>query len=476
MNLFWKIALGVMLAAIVSINVLRFCWLDKAPVGFHVDEIASAVTIECLATEGVDTFGRPYPLFSDTNFGTPKPPTQIYPGILWTKVFGFSPASFRALTGAFLVLSLVGLFFLCQQILGFRYAIVTVFLAGISPWVWILSREGWESLTCVAFLAWGMYFFLRGRSWWNALAAGMVLSLAMYAYPPMRFHVPFLILALFGLERIRSGWSWRWSAVFAGAFVVTTLPLAFAILWGSLQGRFNEISIFAPDYLASIGKTGSFADLAGLFLKNYLCHFGFKYLFLTGDTHLIHSTQHFGVLSWLDMAGLLGIVALLFGPRLHKDVPLLSREHRALLIFLAFNILVGLVPDSLTQIEAPNYMRAVGAWLFVEMLLGYALWTFSERWQGLWVGVAALGVVFLIVFMTVFFEKYGKESAGFFSPWSQEMAAQARTDADWIKFLYAERAEDYHTIYYLMNYKHVGCTKSRAIWKNAAAFFAAHGK
>ena len=100
----------VLFLLILTVNIIRFVGLDFSPPGFHVDELSSAVTIQCLATEGVDALNHPYPLFGDVSYGSPKPPTYIYPAALWTKLFGFSIASFRAISAFVVVITFVGLF------------------------------------------------------------------------------------------------------------------------------------------------------------------------------------------------------------------------------------------------------------------------------------------------------------------------------------------------------------------------------
>ncbi len=50
----------------------------------------------------------PMPCIADTGYGSPKPPTIFYFSVLWTKLFGFSIASFRAITGFITVWTIIG--------------------------------------------------------------------------------------------------------------------------------------------------------------------------------------------------------------------------------------------------------------------------------------------------------------------------------------------------------------------------------
>jgi len=88
---------------IVIVNSLRFFKLAGVPMGYHVDESSSSLTVECLGTEGIDSLGVRYPFFSDFGYGTPKPFLYMYPAVVWTKVFGYSIPSFRAYTAAWMI-------------------------------------------------------------------------------------------------------------------------------------------------------------------------------------------------------------------------------------------------------------------------------------------------------------------------------------------------------------------------------------
>jgi len=129
------ISLSLLSLICLSAGILGFWQLDRIPYGFHVDEMTSSVDIGCMATEGVDAHNITYPLFSNVGYGTPKPPTYIYPSIVWAKIFGYSVASLRALSVTVHVLGIVGLFLLAGSFFGWRYACLTITVACLSPWV-----------------------------------------------------------------------------------------------------------------------------------------------------------------------------------------------------------------------------------------------------------------------------------------------------------------------------------------------------
>jgi len=58
-----KIAIAIILIVALSMNIAHFWKLDTIPHGYHVDEVGSAVTMQCMAERGCDAEVKPWPLF-----------------------------------------------------------------------------------------------------------------------------------------------------------------------------------------------------------------------------------------------------------------------------------------------------------------------------------------------------------------------------------------------------------------------------
>jgi hypothetical protein len=450
---------------IIVINGLRFLALDRVPDGFQVDEISSAVTLQCLATEGVTPRLKSPGLFIDLNYGSPKPPTYVYPGVLWVKAFGASIASLRSFSAVWVVLGIIGMFFLAQAVWGVRYGMITALLATASPWIWMFSRVAYESIVGPVLLVWGLFFYLRSTALRDAILSGVLFSLAMYAYPPIRAQVLLLILPLIYYKRAQGQWRWGSFGAFVLALAGTSLPLVWGMLRGDLLGRFQQIGITAPDYLASIGKTNSFGDLSGIFLQNFFAHFNPKFLFVSGDPSLINSTQRAGILGWGEIAGLACLLAALLlkqrgGP---SENPV--RRAKPLLLLCGLGIVAGVVPSALTNYELPHAYRSIGAWPFYILASGLGLLFIAERWKQVLPGVLAVVVLFSAVFLKDYFGGYAQRSRGMFSPISHDMALAARTEEDWRRFMLVHVNQDYHFQYYLMQYAGDSCFGSRVKWR-----------
>ena len=176
--------------------------------GFMWMNLSGSVDIGCLATEGVDAHNISYPLFSNLNYGTPKPPTYIYPAVVWAKIFGYSVPSLRAFSVMVYFVGIVGLFFLARLFFGWRYAFLTLTVASLSPWVWGLSRVAFESLFSATFLIWGLYFFFKSPKVWSIVLSGLFFTAEMYSYPPFRLQTPLMLLSLIIYARWKNRWPW----------------------------------------------------------------------------------------------------------------------------------------------------------------------------------------------------------------------------------------------------------------------------
>lgn len=451
----------------LAVNVVRFAGLERSPPGFHVDELGGAVTVQCLVTEGRDAKGdaRLPLLFSDLKFGTPKPPTYIYPAMLWTRIFGFSISSFRGFIAFVTVLTIAGLVVLAGTLMGRSYAVLVAVVASISPWAWMFSRIAYEPMLGPCFMVWGMVVFFRSRGPGSAFLSGLLFAGAMYSYPPMRLQIPLLAMSLVIFAALRKNMTRGYGLLFAATLALAVVPLVYYILVMDFQSRFNVIGIFSEKYLASIGKTGSFTDLGGIFLRNYFSHFSPAFLFFKGSGNAMHSSGFVGILSWTESAAVAGgIVWLAWLAVKTKCREMFKKVNHQYLALFSVNILVSVAPSALTWEGVPHALRIISAWPFASLTTAYVLWRFVQRWPGLVVVICAVSAWFFFKFGHNYFTKYPWYAYGMYSPWSKEMAEGARTEAEWIEFVFRHRHQDYHTCYYLMNYSGDSCSGARAKW------------
>lgn len=466
-----KLSVFIIIAIILTACVLRFFYLDKAPYGYHVDEYSGSVAVKCIATEGVDAHLIPHPLFFDVHYGTPKPPVWGYPAALWMKIFGYKADRLRAFTAFAHTIGLIGLFFLARLLFSKTCGLLAVLIGAISPWSFSLSRIGYESTFTVVFCCWGLFFFLRSNKLLDKSLAGLFLSAALYAYPPTRAFLPLMLPGLILLDIKRQRCRAGALCAFFLCLALPSIPLVQKTLSGEVQGRFNSISITAPDYLKAIHKTNSIPDLLQVFAANYATHFTQEFLFLKGDPSYVHSTRHFGIFGWLDWLGFAALfTAVIIGlitqsNNLKKDAWLLA--------FLAFNFFLSIVPAGLTNSELPNSLRIINGWPFTCLLGAYGLWRLSQYTSWILLITALIGALFAKSYLTVYFTVYPQEGKGMFFFWTKEEGEAARTEQDWLRFMVHYVHDDYHMRYYLMNYHGDSCTESRKKWESLWNYMAA---
>jgi len=471
-----KTALALIILIVLVLNILRFWKLDSIPYGYHVDEVGSAVTVQCFTESGCDAELTPWPLFGFMEYGQDKPPTYVYPGVLWAKVFGSTVPSLRGYSVVILLIGILGLFFLAKQSFGFSFAAVVVLAATCSPWGWVMTRVALESFLAPVFAIWGLYFFWRSVLWRDWALAGFCFACAMYSYPPARMQIPLMMATLWVYEWGRRSIRWQSVLSMAGVFILSLLPMVEKYMHSNLSARFELISIFNKDYLQSLGKTGTPWDIISIFVHNYFLHISPDFLFLTGDPSYVHSTRHLGIFSGLDITALVILmvfIILAFQYRSWFENPVV--KNRRWLIFLAANFFIGIIPSALTNQELPHALRICGSWPMVMLFTGFMWWSAAEYLKALWPAIALLGILCGGVLAYQYFTIYPQESKGMFDYWVKEKAEQLKTQEDWQQFLLLFHRRNYHERYFMVNRLGMTCKQANDTWWQLQKYLSKRG-
>ncbi len=462
-----KLFLVAVVAMILIVNVLRFMHLESVPPGGQVDELSASVTLQCLASEGVDAHGRPYPLFGDLHYGSPLSPVHLYAGMGWVKLFGSSVSSLRSLAGVYLILGIIGLFFLARFMFGGACAVWVVFTASLSPWVWSLSRVAFESLSSLPLFILGLFFLLRSGKVRDSVVAGVLLALGMYAYPPMRVLIPLVIALIWGLRIFRRSFQWRSALTLFFVMGALLIPLGQLLMSSSFTRRFNEISIFREDLSGYTGTAQVMQHWLGVFWSNFLAHLSPVYLFIQGGGNGINLARGSGIFSWHEALGLAVCLVLFIrmtGAVIFRRAALRWNE-AGWCGFLLCCFLLGILPVAVTNSDLPNSLRMIGSWPFGVLLAGYGLWRLAESFRPAAWGILLLALTFSSVYLNDYFKNYSQYAGGWYKPWVKEQALAAKTDIEWLEFAARNIHEDYHVRYYLMQYHKDSCSSSRAVYE-----------
>lgn len=452
-----RIAQSVIVLVIIVASGIRFWALGTNPPGFWLDEAAFATHILCVQQTGADAYGVRRPLFSYALGGGFITPIYLYSGVTWTAVFGNSIGSLRALIAFYSVLTILGLFFLGRTLFLSTQAGLLCALAGaISPWAFIFSRIAWDQPLAPCFLVWGLVAFFTARRWLGCIAAGVLLAMAMYSYPPTRLHVALLLPFLCYLKLRADRSQWKPLLLTGATFLLVLLPLTRGTVSGALQGRFHVLSITSPEYLQRFGGF-SWPLVIRIFVANMLAHFTPTFLLVSGDANPRHSVQTFGEVSWLDVMAAIALPMLLIARR-----RLLSRRDVDIFGFLLWGFVCGIVPAALTWDSIPNAMRAIGAWPFLTMMTGWLLHQIARLWRYTSVLSAACAAGFFTLYAHSYFVEYPRISEAAFDSTVKVLAISAEQSGRWNEFVetlrnYPKLARDY----YRMTYGHESCLTAR---------------
>lgn len=461
--------LAVMIA--LTINVIRFSVLDTVPPGGHVDEVANSVLLQCIASEGVDAgLDKPH-LYGYPGYSY----EYIVPGAVWVKMFGFSVASIRAFSVLFIVIALLGIMMLARRLWGWECAMWALLAASVCPWLWPVSRIGYEAQSALPFFVWAMFFFFRSNGWKDMVIAGFLWAVSAYAYPPFRMNVVLMLLPIFLMK-----WKWHgvriWpSVIFLGVAAVMGIPLITRILNGSVTQYFSNISIFSAEFLASQGKTSSWTDILGLLWKYYSMHLDPVYLFVKGGGTVMYMTGFGGLFGPLEIVGILGAMAWFLRQALKngKKSDPGSDVFWGAVLLLGF--LIGILPVAFTQYNVPNALRTMAAWPFAILFVAFFLWRWSLKIRGLGIIMACVGAVFMTGYLQHYFTHYAAQNRMDFGVYYNEIARQSKTQLDWMKFVVACGGDGMKARYYLMQYGGASCSEANTFYMSVSDRFNTRG-
>ena len=467
-KLWWTAGFAALVIAVaLTVNVIRFMGLDTTPPGGHADEVANGALLQCMATEGLDAGLEKPHLFGYPGYSY----EYLYPGALWVKVFGFSIPSIRAFSVFFIVVALLGVVMLARRFWGWECALWAFLAASVCPWLWPVSRIGYEAQSALPFFVWGMFFFFRSNSWRDMVLAGILFPISAYAYPPFRMDVALMLLPMFLIKGKIEGVKIVPGVIFLGVMTVTAMPLITLILKGSLSHYFNDISIFSPAFLASQGKTSSLIDLAGLVGKYYTMHLDPVYLFTKGGGTVMYMTGFGGLFGPVEILGIAGAaVWLLRGFWKKKNMDAVKSDLSWALLLLA-GFFIGLLPVAFTQYNVPNALRICAAWPFAILFVAFSLWRWSSKVRGLGIAAALIGAVFMAGYLQHYFTTYSQRNKLDFGVKHYAMARQAKTTVDWAKLVVACGDDAMKARYYLMQYSGASCTQANTFYMTISTQF-----
>jgi hypothetical protein len=376
---------GHLLIFIIAISFFLRIWnINKVPISLFSDELDVGYQAYSIIKTGKDYSGNLFPLVFQS-YADYRTPAYIYSSNPTVAIFGISPMGVRLPAVIFGVLDVWIIYLLSNQLIkkkigmcprlwripdsqrNLGFGILPALMLAISPWHIQYSRAAFEVTQLLFFYLLGTYLFFVSLSnpkyfWLSAFS----LALTPWVYSTAKLFTPILILFLFivwykdiikfpKIEIIKS----------VVVFLIIGVPMIYVTFLGRGSQRFNYISVFTDPTSDTqsgyerlfdaqvrqkngggiISKVSSrlihnkYTFWGSKFINNYYQTFSAEFLFISGDPNLRHSIEGMGQFYKVEL------FALVFG----SVLLCLSKENKKIKILIAFWILIGVIPASITR-------------------------------------------------------------------------------------------------------------------------------
>ncbi len=383
----------VFLLIIILATFLRFYKLDQIPPSLSWDEVAVGYNAYTIANKGKDEWGKTLPFYFKS-FEENKHPIDIYLTAIPIKLFGLSDYATRSSAAFFGILNVILIFFLGKFIFKNSYiGLLSALFLAISPYDIHFSRFNHEFNFAIFFFMLGLLLFFNAIEGKKKLLPFSILSfgITFISYNSAKIVVPltiFLLGVLYFKQLIRS----KRELLISLMIFLTFLGIIIfnpALLGGARakQTLFSEDDISKTEVYK---KTGNYQLGYGeIIFRQYISHFSFDYLFISGDKNPRLSSQGSGEFYKIDAIFLLiGLITLLY-------------KRSKISIVVLFWALIAPIPSAIAQ-EAPHVARAMftcGSWILIAALGCYQIIYYCKK--------TYLKVFFVVIFLSVLSYQFG---------------------------------------------------------------------
>ncbi|GEM_PF-1315695 len=338
--------------------ILRVIFLEKAPVGFHADEVRIAWNSYSIAETGADDWGNRFPLYYNT-FGDFRPMGIFYTTIPSILLFGLNIFAVRLPGALFGALTVFPIYFFVKQLnkKDEVTALFASFFIAFIPWHWMVSRATSEGIISLFFTVCGLVFFLwgysKGKHYFTWSVISMIVS-ALFYHSIRPLSVPFLLTILV------FQWMQR-STVPRRAVIAITALTCFTIVLllgkGSLS-RFSQVSVLAAKQTDEVlGAHTQIPSYPVLVRDSYTEYFSAP--FIIGDDAKPFRYRIFGI-------GIVGVALTAFF--LAGFVSIAKGHNSALPLWL---LLIAPLSAAITFEDSPNLHRSLLMIPFVVIVAAY---------------------------------------------------------------------------------------------------------
>jgi len=394
-----KLLLGLIL---IIFLVTRLVNITKNPPSLYWDEASIGYNAYSVLETGKDEWGEFLPLHFRA-FGEFKLPVYIYSVVLTTKIFGVGELAIRLPAVIYTFGSLILVCLLAEYLFkDDLISLFSVFILSVTPWLFILSRVGYEATAGLFFYLLTIYLLLLylDKSLKKKIGVflmllrggfvGLAFILSIYSYNSFRLLSPltFVLILFFFFLKERKNFLKRLQFL---VFPLLLIFISFIPIYKLY--RFDA----GASRLQAISLQGTRKEKVIQFSKNYLSHFSYDFLFRSGDENLRSQMPGFGQLYIVSLPFiLLGLYYVL-------------RERKLESLLLLILILMAPFPATITK-ESPHAMRVISMAPFMSILISLGLLqllNFVKRQKT--IVIASIVIIYFVSFgfyLFKFFYKY----------------------------------------------------------------------
>lgn len=456
--------------------LLRVYVLGAVPPGLTNDEADIGYDAYSLLLTGHDQWNKAIPLTSFQGFGDYRLPLYTYLVVPMVMIFDLNALAVRLPSAIFGTVSILLVYLVVLRLFSKSNvnaqitALSAMFFMAVSPWAIGLSRIGIESNVGITFFLAGLLLFLYGlQKKYLFLCSFLLFGFTLYTYTSYTLFTPvaLLVLLVFFKDQLKK----QKKQIVLGMviFLILTIPLfAFRSTAGvrvsqvSFINSQDNIGLMAvlndmrgscsqnfPDILCKIFLNKQLL-FANTFIRNYINHFSFSFLFLNGS-----STQY-SILPPRSLFYIIEGVFLLIG--LYACVK--KKIKASVLVMVLF--LVSPLPDSITG--EGHYSRAANMMPFMFIIEGVGasfLWESVGKLNTIFKYTLRLGfslivfgsfALFIISYFSYFPQFYSTYSQYGYSQWANHIQENKNAHKKIILSKYGNDTKQY--IYYLFYTKY----------------------
>lgn len=365
----------------------RLYKIGQIPPSLYWDEASIGYNAFSVAANGKDEWDELLPLHFRA-FGEFKLPVYIYSVSIASKIFGSGALAVRFPAVLFSLGTLIFVYLIAKKLFKSKtVAYFSTFFLGITPWLFIISRVGYEATAGLMFFLAGLWLLLFSiKKPPYLILATIAFIFSIYSYNSFRILSPLILLAFFGY-RLLINRKKVVSLLVPILLSITILTISFIPIYRLY--RFDQGMVRAQ----VVALTGTKTEIVKSFITNYLKHFSYRFLFVQGDPNPRSQMPGWGQIYLISLPILvLGIVRTI-------------RKRDFAHLMVVFILLVSPIPASITK-ESPHALRSILMALSLAILIGLGVKQMTESFQKYRVYLLAVVIGFYLIEFGLYFNSF----------------------------------------------------------------------